>query len=151
MIDMRKTHADKIREAVTELGLASPKEIMDWIKKHYSDDPVNPHSYRADIIGCSVNHSSSHHYPSMPKFLYYEKNLRKYRLYNPEKDGKEHETLETLEEEIPYSKISTTGQLYLPSSIQRELNVKPGDIIVFQKNDKGEITLKKGKLKIEVE
>jgi len=148
---MRKTHADKIREAVTELGLASPKEIMEWIKIHYPDDPVKPQSYRADIIGCSVNHSSSHHYPSMPKFLFYERRLRKYRLYNPEKDGKGYETLETLKEKIPYSKISGAGQLYLPSSIQRELKVKPGDIIVFQKNDKGEIVLKKGKLKIEVE
>ena len=148
---MRKTHADKIREAVTELGLASPKEIMEWIKMHYPDDPVNPNSYRADIIGCSVNHSSSHHYPSMPKFLFYEKSLRKYRLYNPEKDGKEYETLETFEEGMSYSKISGAGQLYLPSSIQRELKVKPGDIIVFQKNDKGEIVLKKGRLKIEVE
>lgn len=148
---MRKTHADKIREAVIELGLASPKEIMDWIKKHYPDDPVNPNSYRADIIGCSVNHSSSNHYPSLPKFLFYEKNLRKYRLYDLKKDGKEYKTLETFDEEIPYSKISSTGQLYLPSSIQRELKVKPGDIIVFQKNDKGEITLRKGRLKIEIE
>ena len=60
---MMKTHAEKIREAVTELGIASPREIMNWIRRHYPNDPVNPSSYRADVIGCSINHSSRHHYP----------------------------------------------------------------------------------------
>jgi len=44
-------------------------------------------SFRADVIGCSVNHTSSHHYPGMPKFLFYEKETREYRIYDPEKDG----------------------------------------------------------------
>lgn len=148
-----KTHAEKIREAVTELGLVSPKEIMDWIKKHYPDDTVNPVSYRADIIGCSVNHTSSHHYPGMPKFLFYEKSTKKYRLYDSEKDGKDFDVLTTFdeEEEIPYSKISPTGQIYLPSSIQKKLKIKPRDIIAFQENDKGEFVLRKGKLRIDLE
>ena len=82
MID--KTHAEKIREAVIELGIASPNEIMDWIRERYPDDPVNSGSYRADIIGCSVNHSSSHHYPSLPKFLWFEEDTKRYRLARPE-------------------------------------------------------------------
>jgi len=88
----------------------------------------------------------------MPKFLFYEKSQKKYRLYDPEKDGKNFDVLNiSKEEEIPYSKISPTGQLYLPSLVQRELKIKPGDILVFQKNDKGEFVLRKGKLRIEVE
>ena len=59
-----KTHSEKIREAVSDLGETTPAEIMTWIKSHYPEDPVNPQSYRADIIGCSINHSSQHHYPS---------------------------------------------------------------------------------------
>jgi len=77
---LRKTNADKIREAITELGTASPNEIMAWIKNHYPDNPVTPSSYRAYIIGCSVNHSSSHHYPSMPKFLWFIAESKKYKL-----------------------------------------------------------------------
>lgn len=147
---MNKTHAEKIREAVTELVLTSPKEIMEWVKKHYADDPVNPLSYRADIIGCSVNHTSSHHYPEMPKFLFYENDAKKYRLYNPEKDGS-FNSADMFEEEVPYSKLSTTGQLYLPSTVQKAIKARPGDIIAFVKNDKGEFVLRKGKLRIDYE
>lgn len=77
---MRKTNADKVREAVSDLGLSSPNEIMAWIKDHYSDDSVKASSYRAIIIGCSVNHSSSHHYPSLPKFLWFDEITKKYKL-----------------------------------------------------------------------
>lgn len=81
---MTGTHAEKIREAITDLGIASPNEIMAWIRKHYPDDVVNPRSYRADIIGCSINHSSSRHYPSLPKFLWFNENTKRYRLARPE-------------------------------------------------------------------
>jgi len=47
------------------------------------------------------------------------------------------------------SRLTLDNSIY--QSIRRELKVKLGDIIVFQKNDKGEIVLQKGKLKIEVE
>ena len=83
-----KTHAEMIKEAVKELGSATPNSIMAFISKKYPEIDVKKTSFRADIIGCSVNHTSSHHYPSMPKFLFYEKEKRTYQLYNPKKHGK---------------------------------------------------------------
>lgn len=82
-----KTHHEMIREAVTELKEAVPKTIMAYIAKKNPQIKVNESSFRADMIGCSVNHSSSHHYPGMPKFLFYEKQKGTYRLYDPLKDG----------------------------------------------------------------
>ncbi len=77
-----------IREAIEKLGSAKPNSIMDYIRKKYPEVEIKKTSFRADIIGCSVNHSSSHHYPSMPKFLYYDKEKGTYNLYNIiEKEG----------------------------------------------------------------
>ncbi len=65
------TCVDAIKEVVTELDrVASIKEIIDRIYDKYPDKPWKKSTIRAHIIGCSVNHSSSHHYPSLPKFLY---------------------------------------------------------------------------------
>ena len=83
-----KTHHEMIREAVTELKEARPRAIMEYIRRKYPHVKVKESSFRADIIGCSVNHSSSHHYPGMPKFLLYEKQKGTYRLFNPTRDEK---------------------------------------------------------------
>ena len=85
---VNKTHAEMIREAIKELGNAKPRTIMDFINRKYPEVEVKKDSFRADIIGCSVNHTSSHHYPGMPKFLFYEREKGMYQLYNPEKHGK---------------------------------------------------------------
>ena len=83
-----KTHHEMIREAITELKEARPKVIIEYIGKKNPQVQVKESSFRADIIGCSINHSSSHHYPGMPKFLFFEKQKGTYRLYNPERNGK---------------------------------------------------------------
>jgi hypothetical protein len=83
-----KTHAEMIRGVVEELGSATPRAIIDLIKAKYPEIAVKETSFRADIIGCSMNHTSSHHYPGMPKFLFYERKKGTYRLYDPEKEGK---------------------------------------------------------------
>ena len=88
MVRAYKTRAEMIREAVEELGSATPRDIMDFISRKYPEIEVKENSFRADIIGCSVNHTSSHYYPSMPKFLFYEMENRTYRLYDPRIDGK---------------------------------------------------------------
>lgn len=72
MIKGNKTHAQMIKEAVEYLGSAKPKAIIKWISEKYTNIEINKNSFRADIIGCSVNHSSSHHFPSMPEFLYFD-------------------------------------------------------------------------------
>jgi AbrB family looped-hinge helix DNA binding protein len=155
---MRKTHAKKILEAVTDLSLASPNEIMDWIRNHYPNDNVNPSSYRADIIGCSANHSSSHHYPGLKKFLWFEEELKKYRLKTPkdsaqlkstEKVDQPHlESKEEFVDGIPVAKISITGQIAIPSVVREKLGLKPGDLLAFIIND-NILEIRKAKITIE--
>lgn len=157
---MGKTHADKIREAVTDLGLASPNEIMQWIKKHYPNDNVNPQSYRADIIGCSRNHSSQRHYPGMPKFLWFEEEIKKYRLEKPEEAAKTEPTEEKnqnplentqlLLDGISLSKMSVTGQIEIPAIIREKLGFKPGDLLAFVINN-DILEVRKARIKVEFE
>jgi len=88
MTAIRKTHHEMIREAIIELKEARPKVIIEYIKKKNPQVKVNESSFRADIIGCSINHSSTHHYPGMPKFLFFKKQKGTYSLYDPERNGK---------------------------------------------------------------
>lgn len=157
---MKKTHAEKIREAVTDLGLASPNEIMEWIREHYPNDNVNPRSYRADIIGCSRNHSSQHHYPSMAKFLWFEGKIKKYRLASPEESAKVEKIEERVQpvfdlaqglvDGVAVAKISVTGQVAIPAVIREKLGFKPGDLLAFIIED-NVLEVRKAKIKIEVE
>jgi len=156
---MNKTHAEKIREAVTDLGLAGPSEIMDWIKRHYPDGNVNPRSYRADIIGCSINHSSSHHYPSMPKFLWFDKETKRYRLAETdeaaemktiEREKSFFETTQGFVNGIAVAKMSITGQVEIPAVIRERFGFKPGDLLAFVINN-DVLEVKKAKIKLELE
>jgi len=157
---MSKTHAEKIREAVTDLGLSSPNEIMDWIRKHYPNDNLNTRSYRADIIGCSINHSSSHHYPGMPRFLWFEKDTKRYRLASPEESAKMgsmeeknqlfFDPTQGLVDGVPVAKISVTGQVAIPAVIREKLGLKPGDLLAFVINN-NILEVRKAKIKLEVE
>jgi len=52
MVKGYKIHAEMIREAVEELGSATPRAIMDFISTKYSEIEVKETSFRADIIGC---------------------------------------------------------------------------------------------------
>jgi len=170
-----KTHSEKIREAVTDLGEADPNEIMDWIRKHYPEDSINPQSYRADIIGCSKNHSSQHHYPNMPKFLLFDSNTKKYRLDPletqksnldqfpvserveaffknnfPEQQGKlpVSSADSTCIDGVPVSKLSITGQVDIPQKIREKMGLNPGDTIAFIETEKG-VEIRKARLKLE--
>jgi len=157
---MSETHAEKIREAVTDLGLAKPNEIMNWIKEHYPGDNVNVSSYRADIIGCSINHSSQHHYPGMPKFLWFEESTKKYRLASLEEaarpesieDEREllHDPLQGLVDGVPIAKMSVTGQIAIPAAVREKLDLKPGDLLAFIMKD-NVLEVRRAKIKIEVE
>ena len=157
---LSKTHADKIREAIQELDVASPNEIMNWIRIHYPDDPVNPSSYRADIIGCSVNHSSSHHYPSMPKFLWFIEETKKYRLARDDEAEIEYKIAPTPTREseksevidgVHVSELSITGQLYIPAEIREKLSLEPGDKIGFITKESGSVEIKKARVRLTFE
>lgn len=82
------TCAEAIRQAVTDLGkVVSTREIINYIYRKYSNRPWKESTIRAHVIGCSINHSSSHHYPSFPKFLFTVEGGR-VRLYNQETNGR---------------------------------------------------------------
>lgn len=156
---LSKTHAEKINEAVKDLGFASPNEIMAWIRTQYPDDPVNPSSYRADIIGCSVNHSSSHHYPGMPKFLWFIEESKKYRIAKedeadlqvpgPSISKRPPEPFEIIDG-VCVSELSITGQLFIPTEIREVLKLHPRDKIGFIVNE-GLVQLRKVKLRLSFE
>jgi AbrB family looped-hinge helix DNA binding protein len=156
---MRKTHTDKIREAVTDLRRARASEIIDWIRRHYPGESLNPRSYRADIIGCSINHSSSHHYPALPKFLWFDKDTKEYRLAGPKEAPISIQIAEkkpsTSESEIEYigdvavGKLSVTGQVSIPLKIREELGLKPGHLLAFVINDDGVLEVRKARIRVE--
>jgi len=82
------TCADAVKEAVKSFDrVVSAREVINYIYKKYPNRPWKESTINAHVIGCSVNHSSSKHYPSFPKFLFYVGPGR-YRMYNPDKDGK---------------------------------------------------------------
>lgn len=157
---MVKTHAEKIREAVTNLGNPRAYEIIEWLENRYSPERLNRQSYRADIIGCSINHSSSHHYPNMPKFLWFDENSKRYRLANPEETPKaelhKDEPLSFLEighgliDGVQVSKLGISGQVKMPSSVCEKLGLRPGDLLAFFVKD-DLIEIRKAKIKIEFE
>ena len=157
---MVKTHAGKIREAIQELGIASPREIMEWIKAHYPDDSVKPSSYRADIIGCSINHSSSHHYPGMPKFMWFIEETKKYRMAtenDPDYDNTNAIKLVPASERteiidgVHVSELGPTAKLFIPMAIRKILNIVQGDKVGFIINEDDSILLKKAKVKVTFE
>ena len=84
------TCVDAVREAVTELGgVVSTREVIDYIYRKYPNRPWKESSIRAHLIGLSVNHPTSRHYPALRKHAFlFCVDRGKYRLYNPEKDGK---------------------------------------------------------------
>lgn len=80
------TCADALEEAVKYYGgIVSSRQIFDYINKKYSGIWKDG-TIRAHIMGCTVNHSSSHHYKHFRKCLFAEGPGR-VRLYNPNLDG----------------------------------------------------------------
>ncbi|MGI6078945.1 MAG: DUF7669 domain-containing protein [Fastidiosipilaceae bacterium] len=82
---------DAIMEAVRNITngdstvIISPIQVISEVKKSYPT--VNKSTVRCQLIADCVNHTSRKHYQSNQD-LYYLVEKGKYRLYNPEKDGK---------------------------------------------------------------
>jgi len=84
------TCKDAVIEAVTKLGsVVSTREVIDYVYNKYPDKPWKESSIRCHLIGLSVNHPSSRHYPTLHRqaCLFWVGRGR-YRLYDPKKDGK---------------------------------------------------------------
>lgn len=78
-------HHELIKEAVESLGESKPRQIIDFIKKKHPEIDVKESSFNSDIIGCSVNHSSNGWY-GLPKFLYFDKVKKTYKMAMEEKE-----------------------------------------------------------------
>lgn len=82
----RLTCADALEEAVKHYGgVVSNRQILEYVKRKYPSIWKDG-TIRAHIMGCSVNHSSSHHYKHFRKFLF-TVGRSQVRLYE-EIDGK---------------------------------------------------------------
>jgi hypothetical protein len=81
------------REAIENVfqdqaGVLSTSDVISRIYAKHPDEPWQRNTISAHLIGLSVNHSSSHHYPSFRRhaFLFSLGNGR-YRRWDPEADG----------------------------------------------------------------
>lgn len=83
---------DVISDAVNKMtggrkdAIFTPADVYSQLVKEYPE--INQSSVRCQVIQDCVNHTSRRHYPSGQRDLYFRINKGKYRLYNPEKDGK---------------------------------------------------------------
>jgi len=84
------TCTDAVKEAVTSLNrVVSTRDVINYIYKKYPDKPWKENSIQCHLMGLSVNHTSSRHYPTQRRqaCLFYV-GRGKYRLYDPENDGR---------------------------------------------------------------
>ena len=80
--------ADSIKEVLSEDGgVLSWSEVISRIYQRYPGKPWKESAIRAHLVGCSVNHASTRHYPGYPKFLY-TVNSATVKLYDTNPDKK---------------------------------------------------------------
>ena len=81
------------REAIQEVfadekGVLSTSQVIERINAKYPDQPWQKGSIQADLIGVSINHPSSRHYPHARKHAFlFSLGGGRYRRYNQETDG----------------------------------------------------------------
>ncbi|KPV63256.1 MAG: hypothetical protein AOA66_0978 [Candidatus Bathyarchaeota archaeon BA2] len=143
-----------VEEVVDKLGEITAKDARDYIRKNYAEDKVNESTISAQVIACSVNHPSAHHYPNSHRFLFYLGNGR-YRRYDPKKDGLWEITSNSAQkiirevktEQAYFSQIDSNGQVRLPKEIQEKLSIGARDFVAFVTDEQGNIILKKAELR----
>ena len=81
------TCADAVEKAVNHYGgVVTSRQVFDYINKNYPTKPWKDNTIRCHLMGCTVNHSSSHHYRHFRKNLFAVR-PGQVRLYDPQKDG----------------------------------------------------------------
>ncbi len=143
-----------VEEAVDKLGEITAKSAKEYIKENYPKDNVNELTIGAQVIACSVNHTSAHQYPDTHRFLFYLGNGR-FRRYDAEKDGvweitstgarKTGEQMKT--NEASFSQIDSRGQVQIPREIREKLRIGEKDFVAFVIDNRGNIVLRKAKLR----
>jgi len=144
-----------VKEAVEQMGEITAKDVKEYVRRNYADESVNELTISAQVIACSVNHTSAHHYPDARRFLFYLGNGR-YRLYDPDRDGIWENTpsgAKRVDEEVTSSggqfvRVLSGGQMILPGSVLEKLSIEEGDFVAFIEDERGNVLLKKAELKI---
>ena len=129
------------------------KDIVEAVHKKYPDDKVKNTSLRSIIIGCSVNHPSTHHYSLPEKFLL-QVSRGQFRLYDPQKDGDMHEKISTgsrktkekkTMKKVHFKKVNQENKVSIPKNIRSLLKVGTDDYVGFILTEQGDVILKKVK------
>ena len=129
--------------------------MRDFIKKKYADENVNESTIGAQVIACSINHPSAHHYPNTQRFLFYLGNGR-YRMATPHERPSPQVVISSLgranldygsPEEGYFTQIKN-GQVRVPQSVLAKMSLRDNDFVAFVEDNEGNVLLKKAKLKV---
>jgi hypothetical protein len=144
-----------VKEAAEEMEEFTAKDVREFIKKRYAEENVNALTIGAQVIACSINHPSAHHYPDTQRFLFYLGNGR-YRMADPHEiqssDTHAHSLIRAdlgfgTSEEGYFTQIKN-GQIRIPRPILEKMSLKDNDFVAFVEDNKGNVLLKRAKLKV---
>lgn len=144
-----------VKEAAEEMEEFTAKDVREFIKKRYADENVNELTIGAQVIACSINHPSAHHYPDTQRFLFYLGNGR-YRMADPhERQNSDMPALNLRKanlvfdssEEGYFTQIKN-GQVLIPRPVLEKMSLKNNDFVAFVEDGKGNILFKRAKLKV---
>lgn len=143
-----------IEEAVDKMGEITAKSAKQYINENYVKDNVNELTIGAQVIACSVNHTSAHQYSDTHRFLFHLGNGR-FRRYDAKNDGiweitpegarKVSEQMKT--NEASFSQIDSRGQVQIPQEVRERLHLADRDFVAFITDSQGNILLKKAELR----
>jgi hypothetical protein len=143
-----------IEEAVDKLDEITAKSARQYINEHFPKDNVNELTIGAQVIACSINHTSAHQYSDTHRFLFYLGNGR-FRRYDAKKDGLWEITPEgarKVSEQIrtngaSFSQIDSRWQIQIPQEVRDRLHLMDRDYVAFVNDEKGNVMLKKAELR----
>ena len=153
MVRYSKPVWQMVKEAAEELEELTAKDVKEFIRNRYAQDNVNESTIGAQVIACSVNHPSAHHYPDKERFLFYLGNGRFRMAHAEEIENSEIPSRMSKKDpdygsEGEYFVQIRNGQIRIPTPILRKMGLKNHDFLAFIEEDNGNIVLKQAELRI---
>ena len=147
MIRYSKPVWQMVREAAEELEEFMAKDVREFIKERYPDDNVNQLTIGAQVIACSINHPSAHHYPDTQRFLWYLGNGR-YRMASSEETRSKNINIQLTSSNEGYFTQIRNGSIRIPEPILEKMSLKENDFLALIEDNQGNILLKRAELKV---
>lgn len=141
-----------VKEAAEKMKEFTARDARESVKSRYPNDNVNELTIGAQVIACSVNHPSAHHYSDRERFLWYLGNGR-FRMASQEETASvvgspgRINTLEAASGDGYFTQIKN-GQIHIPIPILEKMSLKENDFLAFVEDDRGKILLKKAELRV---